>query len=399
MYLEKHFNKITDIFERSIVTYAFHLVNSPMKDIAMQQLNKTKRKNDFGVYWSNWEIPKMRIYWPSKNPRYDWKPESNNEAYAVAATSYALLTHILRAEKTNKFEIMTWLQTQRNHIGGMGSTYDTLLAHKALTMYSISTGDSIQSYNMHIKLSSSSSADHTVSDFFINDTNLRELQEYDVQNVWGNLAVDGEGTGYALVQLKQTFNVEYPWLIRKAPYEAFKMDVKTKLYGRNFSHIGVDVCLSWLPENLKILNANRSGHVEFSMQLPTGYIVEERYLKSLIGDPVNYGDGENIPGPGVNFLLEYLDVTPTCFTFAMTRYIPVANLSRYYEMKIYEYNEPNNAVRSMYHLKDIFGLDICEVCGSYQCPYCPYYAFASKVNQNHPIFIFMSLLFSIQFLL
>ena len=31
MYLEQHFTKITDAFERAIVTYALHLTNSPIK--------------------------------------------------------------------------------------------------------------------------------------------------------------------------------------------------------------------------------------------------------------------------------------------------------------------------------------------------------------------------------
>ena len=393
VYLETHFTKITDAFERSIVTYALHLVNSPMKDLAMQILVQTKRKNDFGVYWSNWEIPKMRTYWPSKNPRHNWKPESNHEACAVSATAFALLTHILRAEQHNKYEIMTWLQTQRNHVGGMSSNYDTLIAMKALILYAISTGDAVQNYNMNIKLSSSSSNDLDVNEILVNDSSIIELQEYAVQNVWGNLIVDGEGTGYALIQLRETFNVEYPWQIRKAPYEPFNMNVTTRLYGRNFSHIDVNACLSWLTQSRVDLYSNRSGHVEFTMRIPTGYRLEERYLKSLIGVVRNLGDGENIPGPGVNFLFDFLDEEPICFEFTMERYIPVANLSRYYEMKIFEYHEPNNAVRGMYHLKDIFGLDICEVCGSYQCPYCPYYAFAMRNEQESGVFtIFISIL-------
>ena len=362
-----------------------------MKDLAMQRLNQTKLKNDYGIYWSNQEIPRMRKYWPSKNPRHNWKPESNHEALAVATTSFALLTHILRAEQTNKFEIMTWLQTQRNHVGGFSSTYDSVLATKALVLYAISTGDAIQNYNMNIKLSSSSSSDLDVNEILITDSNIAEMQEYDVENVWGNLLVDGEGTGYALVQLRETFNVEYPWLIRKPPYEAFKMEVQTRLYGRNFSHIGVDVCLTWLPENAVILNANRSGHAEFRMQIPTGYRVEERYLKALIGVLRNLGDAENIPGPALKFLFDFLDQDPICFTFTMERYIPVANLSRYYEMKVYEYHEPNNANKSMYFLRDISSLDICEVCGSYQCPYCPYYAFGVRSNQASPLMIFLCL--------
>jgi CD109 antigen len=387
MYLEQHFTKITDAFERSIVTYALHLTNSPIKDLAMQILNQTKLKNDHGIYWSNWEIPRMRIYWPSKNPRQNWKPESNHEAYAVAATSYALLTHIIRAEQHNKYEIMTWLQTQRNHLGGMSSTYDTLLAHKALVLYAISTGDTIQNYNMNINFTSSSSNELDINYLTLNDSNIIELQEYDIQNVWGNLLVDGQGTGYALVQLRVLYNVEYPWLIRKPPNEAFNMSVQTKLYGRNFSHIDYDVCLNWLPKNVIELHSNRSGHVQFEIQIPTGFRVEERYLKTLIGSVRNFGDGENAPGPQLNFLFDYLDLDPICFKFTLERYLPVANLSRYYEMKVFEYHEPGNANKSMYYLRDIFGLDICEVCGSYQCPYCPYYAFSVKICQPYLLII------------
>jgi CD109 antigen len=374
MYLELHFTKITDAFERSIVTYALHLANSPMKDLAFQVLNQKKRKNDYGIYWSNWEIPMMHTYWPSKNPRHSWKPESNYEGYAVSATAYALLTYILRAETQGKYEIMTWLQTQRNHVAGMASTYDTLLAHRALVLYAISTGDAIQNYNLNINFTSSSSdSDSYLS---IDDSNIIELQEYPIENVWGNIVVDGQGTGYALVQLRVTYNVEYPWQIRPAPYTAFGMDVQTRIYGRNFSHIDYNVCITWLPENIEKLNSNRSGHFQFEIKIPTGYRCEERYLKALIGVTRNLGDAENFPGNQLNFIFDYADPEPICFAFTIERYIPVANLSRYYEMKVYEYHEPNNANRSMYHLRDIFGLDICEVCGSYQCPYCPYYAFA-----------------------
>jgi CD109 antigen len=380
LYLEQHLPKITDAFELSIVTYALHVTNSPIKDIAFQRLNNTKWKNDYGVYWSNFEIPKMRIYWPSKNPRQNWKPESNHEAYAVAATAYALLTHLNRAERYNKYEIMTWLQSQRNFIGGMSSTYDTLIAHKALVLYAIGTGDAIQNYNMNIRFTSSSSNDLEVNYLNINDSNIIDMQAYDINNVWGNVLVDGQGTGFALLQMKVQWNVEYPWLIRKAPYEPFNISLQTIMYGRNFSHIDYHVCLTWLPNNSAILNSNRSGHAQFEIQIPTGYRCEERYLKTLIGDVRNLGDAENMPGQ-LNFLFDYIDTDPICFSFTLMRYIPVANISRYYGMNVFEYHEPNNANRSMYNLRDLFGLDICEVCGSYQCPYCPYYAHAFRSNQ------------------
>ena len=381
LYLEQHLPKIKDAFELSIVTYALHVTNSPIKDIAFQRLNSTKLKNDYGVYWSNVEIPKMRTYWPSKNPRQNWKPESNNEGLAVAATAYALLTHLNRAEKYNKYEIMTWLQTQRNYLGGMSSTYDSLTAQKALVLYAIGTGDAIQNYDMNISFTSSSLNDLVTNYRTIDDSNIIEMQTYEVENVWGNVLVDGQGTGFALLQMTVTWNVEYPWQIRKPPYEAFNISLQTRLHGRNFSHIEYNVCLSWLPENYKILNANQSGHAQFEIQIPSGYKAEERYLKSLVGVVRNLGDGENAPGPQLNFLFDFLDLDPICFSFTIERYVPVANVSRYYEMRCYEYHEPGNANRSMYYLRDLFSLDICEVCGSYQCPYCPYYAFAFNSNK------------------
>ncbi len=397
MYLELHFPKITDAFERAIVTYALHVSNSPYKDMAMKMLAELKLKNDFGIYWSNWEIPKMKTYWPSKNPRHNWKPESNHEGYAVATTSYALLTYIFRAEQMHKYEIMTWLQSQRNHLGGMTSTYDSLLAHKALVLYAISTGDTIQNYNMQINFISSSSNDLNMKYLTLNDSNLIELQEYDIENVWGNLLVDGQGTGLALIQMLVEYRVEYPWQIRKAPYEAFNLSVNTHLYGRNFSHIDYHVCLSWLPENSINMYSNRSGHAQFEIEIPTGYRLEERFLKSLIFDyHLNHlGDCENMPGPILNFIFDFIEIDPTCWTFTLERYIPVANISRYYSMKVYEYHEPNNANRSMYHLRDVFGLDICEVCGSYQCPYCPYYATATHLSKNYSIFYFYFIIFII----
>ena len=245
---------------------------------------------------------------------------------------------------------------------------------------------------MNIKFTSSSSSDLDINYLNLNDSNIVDLQEYDIQNVWGNLLVDGQGTGYALVQLRVMYNVEYPWLIRKPPYEAYNMTLQTRLHGRNFSRIDYDVCLQWLPQNSKNLYSNRSGQTQFRLQIPTGYRIEEAYLKTLFTFVRNLGDGENAPGPELNFLFDYIDTEPNCFQFTIERYIPVANLSRYYEMQVFEYHEPGNANRSMYFLRDIFGLDICEVCGSYQCPYCQYYAFAVRAIQFNPVLILIALI-------
>ena len=395
--MELHFPKITDDFERAIVTYALHVTNSPIKDMAMQMLIKTRRKNNHGVYWSNKEIPQINIRFISKNARTDWKPESSHEAYAVAATAYAMLTYINRAEHENKLEIMTWLQTQRNHLGGMSSTYDTLLAHKALVLYAISTGDTIQSYDMNFNFSSSSSVEADTNYLSINNTNIISLQQYDIQNAWGVLTMDSQGTGYALVQLRLMYNVEYPDQMREVPNKAFDLKLSTHLYGRNFSSIDYSVCINWKPT--PSANTNKSGFAQFELQIPTGYRVEERLLKTYVGQVRNMGEAENMPGPSLVFMFDYFDLDPICWNFTLERYIPVANISRYYEMKVFEYHEPGNAYRGIYYLRDVFGLDICEVCGSYQCPYCPYYANAPVLFQKFNFFLLLTGFLFVKFVL
>ena len=203
--------------------------------------------------------------------------------------------------------------------------------------------------------------------------------------------MDAQGTGLALLQLNVEYNVEYPWQIRQSPYVAFNMTVNTKLYGRNFSHIDYTICLNWLNQNSELLNSNQSGLAQFEMKIPTGYRVEERFLKTLIGVVRNLGDAKNEDGPQVSFLFDFLDFDPICFNITLHRYIPVANLSRYYEARVFEYLEPGNGLRSMYNLRDIFSLDICEVCGSYQCPYCPYYAHAT-INLKLNLIYYLSLI-------
>ncbi|CAF5184434.1 unnamed protein product, partial [Rotaria magnacalcarata] len=95
----------------------------------------------------------------------------------------------------------------------------------------------------------------------------------------------------------------------------------------------------------------------------------------------NLREAENWPGQ-INFGFDYVDFDPICFEFQAKRWIPVANISRYYEVRAYEWFEPGNMNRSIYTLRNLFALDICQVCGSYQCPYCPYYSHATLLAQS-----------------
>ena len=63
----------------------------------------------------------------------------------------------------------------------------------------------------------------------------------------------------------------------------------------------------------------------------------------------------------------------------MERWFPVANMTRYLPMRVYEYYAPERFNETLFDSLDTYVLDICRVCGSYQCPYCPIFASAPRL--------------------
>ena len=53
------------------------------------------------------------------------------------------------------------------------------------------------------------------------------------------------------------------------------------------------------------------------------------------------------------------------------RYLPVANLTRTRQAVILEPLRPERFFVRTFNATSLYILSVCEVCGSYQCPYCP----------------------------
>ena len=249
----------------------------------------------------------------------------------------------------------------RNHIGGWSSTYDSCIAQRAIVDYAVLRGFEITAYNVRINLTSSGPEDPH-DPVWITDRNVIDTQVRDIERVYGVVSIDGFGNGYALIQMHVGVNVEFNDKVRRPSNVPIFVDLKPMLSGRNFSTIDYHVCLGWRSDNVKTLQASRSGTVFLEVQIPTGYRVEEKDLKAMIRDRYvrNLREAENWQGQ-VNIGFEYLDLTPICFEFQAKRWIPVANVSRYYEVRAYEIFEPANMYRSIYTLRNLFALDICEV--------------------------------------
>jgi len=137
------------------------------------------------------------------NERLSPKYESEIEAHAIASTSFALLTYILRAQTSLGKPIVHWLQTRRNFVAGWCSSYDSFFALRSIVNYAIRYGDTIQEYNIRINMSSSDDVFRKIEPILITDDNIIDLQQRSIQNVYGRVFIDAFGTGYALVQVRK----------------------------------------------------------------------------------------------------------------------------------------------------------------------------------------------------
>lgn len=95
-----------------------------------------------------------------------------------------------------------------------------------------------------------------------------------------------------------------------------------------------------------------------------------------------------------------LDHDDVCVNFTVERWFPVANMSRYLPIRVYDYyapgmgcllnwrridklilefpRSPERFNETIFDALPTYLLNICEVCGSSQCPYCTIYNMAVR---------------------
>ena len=75
-----------------------------------------------------------------------------------------------------------------------------------------------------------------------------------------------------------------------------------------------------------------------------------------------------------------------------SRYFPVANLTRTRQAVIIEPLRPEKFYVKTFNATSLYILSICEVCGSYQCPYCPFYSGSETLSPSPVIFLVLAIL-------
>ncbi|XP_055916292.1 CD109 antigen [Eupeodes corollae] len=354
-------------YDVALTAYALLLCKAATAEHVFTILRGHVRTIGEYMYWGNVELPQP----PSKleNQKYFSLPRLPYEfdALNIETTAYALLVYVSRREFIVD-PIVRWLNAQRLNDGGWASTQDTSIALKALIEYTIhSRIREVSSLSISIEATSLPGQTKTLH---IDDNNLAQLQSIEIPNAWGTVKVQAKGAGYAILQMHVQYNVDIARFQTKPPISAFDLKTNAIFHGRNQSHISYVSCQSWINLN----ESERSGMAVLDVTIPTGYYIQQQKLDSyVLSNRVRNLKQAKYFERKVMFYFEYLDKEDICVNFTIERWYPVANMSRYLPVRVYDYYAPERFNETIFDSLPTYLLNICEVCGSSQCPYCSVY--------------------------
>jgi len=387
-YLEQRVQNITDPYTMAIVSYALAVSGSNRAADAFYKLQQMRRTNNL-IYWAQKDIPPNEIRYEDTFTFYQPRKWFDNEGYAVEATSYALMTYLLNQPNTTEIRpIMEWLQAMRNSFAGQASTQDTITALIALKEYA--TRDSNRDiYNILFEIQATAMGNKSQA-VHIRKGNWATMEYAYVHPVWGSVRGTSNGTGIALMQLETKVNVEYPDQIRPAAQSNyFNISISEIFTGRNASIMQSTICAKWSRPDI----SEQSGLTVIEAHLPTGYVITNDVLRAYAqsGDVPTLRRAEAY-GRKIVFYFDYLSANETtCVSYRTDRWFPVANMTIQHLLRVFDYYEPGMHNTSLYTTRTLTALHMCQVCGSFQCPYCQYYNTApSSVAPFSLIFIFLA---------
>ncbi|OXA62186.1 Complement C3 [Folsomia candida] len=364
-------------YEIAVVTYALMLNKSPKADSAFIILSEHAQFEGGLAYWGREKVPvpdfKLENNKPFLLPRLPHKYDSEN----IEATAYALLVYVARQELVFVEPIVKWLNTQRLYDGGWASTQDTATAMRALIDYTIRSN--IRNVtDLSVTIEAVSVPDR-VTTFRINSDHLATPQKLHINPAYGTVKVQAKGAGYAILQMQVQYGVDRARFVTDPPVKAFSLQTYGKFHGRNASYIEYTSCQSWT----YLEESERSGMAVLEVKIPTGYfILQTRLDEYVLSGLVPTLRRAKYFHDKVVIYFDYLEINPTCVNFTLERWFPVANMTRYLPVRVYDYYAPERFNETIFEAFDVFILDICQVCGSYMCPYCPIFASSCIFNPS-----------------
>ncbi|KAK3859992.1 hypothetical protein Pcinc_033930 [Petrolisthes cinctipes] len=382
-YLDIQLPQLTDCYHLAITAYALTLLGSPSADLAANMLTIMMRQEGDMAYWSLQPITTHRRR-QENNQRAFLLPRDPEkwDAHAVETTSYGLLVFLMRkGVTTNTESIMRWLNAIRDWDFAFVSTADSLVAMQALAEYAY-RARLRDVTNMQCTLDITAQPQIPIH-VAITNSSLSTLHSYELENVWGHVNLVAKGSGQGVAQLEVSWGVDVLSFIEQPHKKYFDLSVIENYHQfRNKSLITTTICASWLA--LEDGNASSSAMVE--VEIPTGYYFFQPLAESRLMEVQKAGifpQIRNVHTTETHVFWQFENIpagNKQCFTYELQRWFPAANLTAIRSATIMELFAPEHFEMVMINSTPLALLDVCEVCGSYQCPYCPAYSSAWSLH-------------------
>ncbi|XP_026146326.1 CD109 antigen [Carassius auratus] len=336
---------ISSNYSLSVVTYALSLANSSAAPPALTELLNRALVVD-GV--PTWRPPANVLY-------NSWQPSSSD----IEMSAYVLLAMHRLKLMDEGFILVKWLSKQRNHLGGYGSTQDTVMALHALSIYA--TFSSPESIDLSITVNGAFGA---VTVFNIDRYNylLQQSQDLPIKAEEGvDIEVMAQGKGFALFQLNVFYNVmNLRTSLRRRDIhtdEAFYLYVD--VMDNEAFHVNLHICFRLREDQ----GLKQTGMAILDVGLLTGFSLAQNGVQ--LNDVVRRVES---PSGRVTLYLDTVTTMETCVEISTILEFKVVNVQDAV-VNIYDYYEPRRRTVRSYTSETRRDMSVCSLCGP-DCSQC-----------------------------
>ncbi|MBN2488819.1 MAG: alpha-2-macroglobulin [Methanosarcinaceae archaeon] len=268
-YLEDNLEDQDDAYALALGTLALQKLDSPMADVALNNLLALSKEDENGMYWGyDSEVSPVREY-----GGYMYNPPSSKN---VETTAYATLA-LMEAKNPAANSALKWIAAQRNSNGGFSSTQDTVVAFKALMTAAASAGQDIDA-------TVSVYADgEKIKSMDLNPANYDVLQIVEVPEGADTVRLELEGSGEVNYQMVKKFNEILPDVV---VHEEIELDVvydATDVSVNDIVNVRARVKYNGMP-GIGGFVVNSSGMMIVDIAVPTGFSPVTSSLDALKDD-------------------------------------------------------------------------------------------------------------------
>nr|AEC50086.1 TEP isoform 2 [Pacifastacus leniusculus] len=337
-FLGSGLDNIDDFYSLAITTYALHLADNPLRDAAFYKLEGKAK------------VEKKEKWWESGEMRRTQETAVESRPLDVEATSYALLTYVLRdLTRDDALPIMNWLVRQRNQYGGFQSTQDTVVGMAGLAALAgeLSTTDP----QVNIRLIYGARG----KNIQVTRSNIMLLQRVELPSDTEKVEVTASGAGVAVLQVTYYYNVRVT-----GPKPAFSLDPQLDIT-TDANRLRLTTCTGYIAGNM-------SNMAVMDVSLPSGYIVDNDLIPGLYDYTGVKLVEKKADDSGVVVYFDYLTPAEVCPTVSAYRINKVA-FRKASAVRVYDYYDTSRQARQFYKALPATLCDICDLdeCDPSQC--------------------------------